>query len=117
MPVLRGLLLIQPQRNTGARRIAPHCHTLLLQACFGHTEGAAGVTGMLMAMGCVADGQVPGIMCLRSINPYVSAAVSDWAATAGVAPLATRQTAAGVSCSDGRLAGGIALNISFRVGC
>ena len=43
------------------------------QACYGHTEGAAGVTGLLMAAGALQSRTLPGIMCLRRINPYVQA--------------------------------------------
>ena len=62
-----------------------------MQACYGHTEGAAGMTGLLLAMQSVSQHSAAGIMCLRSMNPYVSAAVADWTKRAGHAPLLPRQ--------------------------
>lgn len=61
-----------------------------MQACYGHTEGAAGVTGLLMALGAAQALEAPGIMGLRSLNPYVGAALEDWA-NRGQGPLASRQ--------------------------
>jgi 3-oxoacyl-(acyl-carrier-protein) synthase/acyl carrier protein len=48
------------------------------KSCFGHTEGAAGLTGLLAAMGSLRQAMVPGIMHLREINPYVTSALGDW---------------------------------------
>ena len=75
------------------------------QACYGHTEGAAGLTGMLMAMGAAGSLGAPGILCLRAVNPYVSAAIADWSRTSGTPPYAPRQTAP-ASSVNGALAGG-----------
>ena len=74
------------------------------QACYGHTEGAAGLTGMLMAMGAAGNVGAPGILCLRAVNPYVSAAIADWSRTSGTPPFAPRQNAPATSV-DGALAG------------
>ena len=63
----------------------------VLQACYGHTEGAAGTTGLLLAMQSVTQRSAAGIMCLRDVNPYVSAAVSEWAKRAGQGQLLPRQ--------------------------
>ena len=49
-----------------------------MQACYGHTEGAAGVTGALLAAGALARRMAPGIVNLRDVNPYVGAAAADW---------------------------------------
>ena len=38
------------------------------------------MTGLLMALGVTQALESPGIMGLRSINPYVTAALGDWAA-------------------------------------
>jgi hypothetical protein len=48
------------------------------KSCFGHTEGAAGLTGLLAAMGSLRQATLPGIMHLREINPYVTSALGDW---------------------------------------
>lgn len=77
-----------------------------LQACYGHTEGAAGLTGVLMATGVASRQQCPGIMCLRNINSYVSAALGDWAQKGSSAgSFAPRQLASGAACPRGTLAG------------
>ena len=36
-----------------------------VKACYGHTEGAAGLTGMLMAATCLSHGAHPAIMNFR----------------------------------------------------
>ena len=64
-----------------------------MQACFGHTEGAAGVTGALMAAGALAQHMAPGITNLRNANPYVEAAAADWRTGGGHAAVFPRQTA------------------------
>ena len=48
------------------------------KACYGHTEGAAGLTGLLLASSVLSRSTMPAIMHLRAINPYVQAALSDW---------------------------------------
>lgn len=48
------------------------------KACYGHTEGAAGLTGLLLASSVLSRSALPAIMHLRAINPYVQAALSDW---------------------------------------
>jgi len=50
------------------------------KSCYGHTEGAAGLTGLLLAACMAGHQQAPAIMHLRSINPYVAAALADWSA-------------------------------------
>jgi len=49
-----------------------------VKACFGHTEGAAGLPGLLAALQPLALRARPAIMHLRSLNPYVSAALGEW---------------------------------------
>ena len=48
------------------------------KSCYGHTEGAAGLTGLLLSACLVEKCSAPGIMHLRNVNPYVQAALSDW---------------------------------------
>ena len=74
----------------------------MIQACYGHTEGAAGTTGLLLAIQSMSQRCAAGIMCLRDMNPYVSAAVADWAKRAGDAPMLPRQLGA---LSEALLAG------------
>lgn len=47
------------------------------KSCFGHTEGAAGLTGMLAAMGALHHAASPPIMHLRDINSHVSAVLEN----------------------------------------
>lgn len=65
------------------------------KACFGHTEGAAGLTGLLLALQPLASGLHAAVMHLRVLNPYVSAALGEWGARRGLAALLPRQTAPG----------------------
>jgi acyl transferase domain-containing protein len=49
-----------------------------IKACYGHTEGAAGVTGALLGMVAEREQCQAAIVNLRGINPYVEAAALDW---------------------------------------
>ena len=70
------------------------------KSCYGHTEGAAGLTGLLLAASMASQQAAPAIMHLRSMNPYVQAALSDWAARGGGRALhLPRQYAAGAGPS------------------
>ena len=55
-----------------------------MKACFGHTEGAAGIHGALLAIFAVQKRVAPAIMHMRGVNTYVSAAISDWEATSNL---------------------------------
>lgn len=59
-----------------------------VKSCYGHTEGAAGLTGLLLATGAAVHAVLPPFMHLRSINKYVEGALEEWTAegnlTAGV---------------------------------
>ncbi len=61
-----------------------------MKACFGHTEGAAGIHGALLAVTAAQAAAAPPVMHARSLNPYVSAALSDWRARCRVAPVIPR---------------------------
>jgi hypothetical protein len=45
-----------------------------VKSVYGHTEGAAGLTGALLAYSQLADLCQPPVMHLRTLNPYVEAA-------------------------------------------
>jgi acyl transferase domain-containing protein len=62
------------------------------KSCFGHTEGAAGLTGLLLAAMAAAHA-APPVRHLRVVNPYVEAALGDWRARGGRAPALPRQAA------------------------
>ncbi len=63
------------------------------KSCYGHTEGTAGLTGTLLAVGALRQAALPPIVNLREINPYVSAALADWTGRLGLAAAASRQLA------------------------
>lgn len=48
------------------------------KACYGHTEGTAGVTGALLALTSLNEAARAPIVNLRSTNPYVEAALTSW---------------------------------------
>ena len=64
-----------------------------LQACYGHTEGAAGITGLLLAASAMHNAASVPVVNLRDINPYVAAAIGDMKHMSAYAP---RQLAPGV---------------------
>ncbi len=49
-----------------------------VKSCYGHTEGAAGLTGLLLATMAATQQRSTPVMHLRSTNPYVEAALADW---------------------------------------
>ena len=62
-----------------------------VKSCYGHTEGAAGLTGLLMAaMAATQQGSAP-VLHLRSTNPYVEAALADWRKSGSWAAVVPRQ--------------------------
>ncbi len=73
----------------------PHADTgtLLPQACFGHTEGAAGLTGVLAALHVAAARAAPAVNCLRTVNAHVCAALDGWSSAAATSPALPRQSA------------------------
>lgn len=49
-----------------------------VKSCYGHTEGTAGITGMLLALGMVHYAQLAPVLCLRTVNPYVASALPEY---------------------------------------
>lgn len=49
-----------------------------VKSCYGHTEGAAGLTGALLALHGLGHREDPAIMHLRNVNPYVASALAEW---------------------------------------
>ena len=56
------------------------------KACFGHTEGTAGIHGAAIAMLASQLHAAPPIMHSRSLNPYVSSAFDEWRTKFNVQP-------------------------------
>ena len=81
-------------------------HSLTLssaKACYGHTEGAAGLTGALLAMQSSLVSLHTPILHLAKMNSYVEAAVGDWARVHSLAGMAPRSRKPG--CPAGQAAG------------
>lgn len=47
------------------------------KACYGHTEGAAGLSGLLLAAGALGSQSAAPIMHLRACNPHVALALAE----------------------------------------
>ena len=60
------------------------------KSCFGHTEGSAGLTGVLLAATGLRHQRLCPIVNLRELNPYVSAALADWRTMQGIAAAGSR---------------------------
>ncbi|KAK9841828.1 hypothetical protein WJX81_005875 [Elliptochloris bilobata] len=60
---------------------APPLALVSSKACCGHTEGAAGLTGLLLTAAALREGARPPVAHLRALNPYVATALSG--ATSG----------------------------------
>ena len=67
-----------------------------VKSVYGHTEGAAGLTGVLMAMATLGHKAAPPIACLRNINPYVDSTLAEWGRRR-LHPAVPRQLAPGSS--------------------
>lgn len=48
------------------------------KACFGHTEGTAGIHGALAAILGLQLQTAPPVMHARTLNPYVASALTEW---------------------------------------
>ena len=62
----------------GGSRAQPWTRPLSLmsnKSCYGHTEGAAGLSGLLLAAGSLRTQAAVPIMHLRQLNPHVAAAL------------------------------------------
>lgn len=64
-----------------------------MQACYGHTEGTAGITGLLLVASAMQQAASVPVVNLQDLNPYVGAAIGDMKSMAAHAP---RQLAPGV---------------------
>lgn len=71
----------------------PRCTAVgSVKSVFGHTEGAAGLSGLLLAHGQVAAACRPPVMHLRGMNPYVQAALQEWSKSQAVQAVVQRQS-------------------------
>ena len=63
-----------------------------VKACFGHTEGAAGIHGAMLAILAVRQQAAPAIMHLRTLNEYVSNAIAEWTSSCNLSATAPKVT-------------------------
>ena len=63
------------------------------KSCLGHTEGAAGVTGALLAICYLAHSAIPPVMHLRNVNSHIQISLAQWPAQLGLLPQVARQPA------------------------
>ena len=74
------------------------------KACFGHTEGTAGVHGALTAVLALQLRSAPPVMHLRHVNPHVASALDEWQGKLGLrqgVPRAAAAWAAGAASLAG----------------
>ena len=82
------------------------------KSCYGHTEGTAGLTGLLLAMSALHHTAAPGVMHLRNVNQYVAAALGDWGASRRKAVQIPRQAAPTLLGQEGLLSGSSSFGMS-----
>ena len=81
------------------------------KSCYGHTEGAAGLTGLLLASCVLHQATAPGVMHLRQMNPYVESALAGWARHGPrCSPMVPRQSSG--ACYPGAVAGSSSFGMS-----
>lgn len=88
--------LIEIQGINEAFQDSHATHPLILGAaktCIGHTEVAAGLVGLLKAIGTVQSGVVPGLVHLtaKNINPSIDCAIVPISIPTEAASLPRRQ--------------------------
>jgi hypothetical protein len=80
-----------------------------VKACNGHTEGAAGLSGLLLATSALCHGAALPLMHLRQVNPYVESSLMSWTNQGRPMAMLPRQL---MPCST-RLSDGLAGTSSF----
>lgn len=72
-----GGALLHKGHAEGAHEAAPVA-LVSVKSVYGHTEGAAGLTGVLAAAAAVSAAERPPVVNLAHLNPYVASAFEDW---------------------------------------
>ena len=60
------------------------------KACYNHTEGTAGLLGVVLAMHALQQAVTPPVAHARELNPYVAAALGDWASASHLRSIISR---------------------------
>lgn len=76
------------------------------KSCYGHTEGAAGLTGLLLALNSQQRQALAPIVGLREVNPYVASAVDDSRSRHALAAALPRQLAPMAAAGPAQAAAG-----------
>jgi len=66
-----------------------------IKSCYGHTEGAAGLTGLFLAIKSAQDVSSAPIMHLRTINAYVESGLGEWSTQHKLEAAVPKQTFGG----------------------
>ena len=92
-----GTSLGDPIEFAAAGRALDACDVVLLGASksfLGHTEGAAGLSALFLAVAAAANAHAPSLRHCRNLNPHVAAGLASSATSGGVAFAATRSALA-----------------------
>lgn len=92
-------LSMRASGRAGAAAGRPAASIGSVKSCYGHTEGAAGLTGVLLAVQAVGHMARPAVMHCRNLNSYVETALSDWGKQHRVSAAIPRQAAAGAAAA------------------
>ena len=68
-----------------------------VKSCYGHTEGTAGITGLLLAAAAAQQQVLPPVVNLRAMNPYVAAALGSFGSSSVAIPRQAAPDAAAAS--------------------
>ena len=93
------------QALTGAQQSSRPLAVGSVKSCYGHTEGAAGLTGLLLAMSAAENTSGAPIMHLRGVNAYVESSLTEWSTHHALAAAVPRQQFGAASLAAGSLAG------------
>lgn len=95
------------------RSSASHLTLGSVKSVYGHTEGAAGLSGVLLAAAALDRSCAAPVVCLTGVNPYVATAMSeDWAERFSMQAVLPRQAAAAA-----HVPGVIAAGLEFYPAC
>ena len=83
-----------------------------VKSCYGHTEGAAGLTGALLAHAALMYACRPAVMHLRNPNAYVEAALQDWRKSSNACGAVQRQRAPSAVATSAHAAGSSSFGMS-----
>ena len=84
-----------------------------VKSCYGHTEGTAGLTGLLLAAAAAQQAALPPVVNLRSVNAYVASALRGFGAGSGAyVPRQPAPEAAAATASSAPVAGSSSFGMS-----